>query len=110
MIEFDKSARTVFPRFQYGGQTGIIEVRGEDSTSCILLDQGIIKCAGYNDYGQLGRGEVNRSYQALLPVVGLPATFAPMTLPTIKPTRTPTSKPTRRHTAYPSKRPSKMVG
>lgn len=83
----------------YDGLAGVQEIRGGAMSTCLLLDTDEVHCIGADQYGQLGRGDVEHYERPknLGLVIGLPSE------PTKKPTKEPTQFPTR----YPSKRPTK---
>ncbi|MBI3977919.1 MAG: hypothetical protein HY331_07015, partial [Chloroflexi bacterium] len=84
------------------GRTGTAIAGGGEYT-CAILDNGQVKCWGYNTYGQLGLGNTDNRGDAAdemgdkLPAVDL-GTDLPLT-PTPTPTNTPTQTPTRTPTA-----------
>ncbi|KAH9260563.1 hypothetical protein BASA81_001030 [Batrachochytrium salamandrivorans] len=61
----------------YGqGVSGVVEIRGGYTTTCVLLQNDQVKCTGSNHVGQFGVGSTTGSY-TLVEMVGIPATHSP---------------------------------
>ncbi|KAH9254425.1 hypothetical protein BASA81_007538 [Batrachochytrium salamandrivorans] len=77
------------------GVSGVVEIRGGLSSTCVLLQNDKVWCTGDNYFGQLGVGDTVQSY-----------TLVEMQLPSSAPTRQPTAEPTLQPMLEPTLQPT----
>lgn len=95
------------PEVTFATETDIAEIRGFTAVTCLLFNDGFVKCVGNNAFGGLGTSSAStEKFLTLQQIKNLPTTVKPTKQPTLGPTKRP-SKPTRQPTLKPSKKPSK---
>ena len=121
--EFDMGDNLTF--IDVGSNRSVVAIKAGYFRTCAILDDGSVKCWGYNLHGELGygdrkpRGGVPNTMGDHLPIVdlsfGIPAptpapstspTIAPTDAPSVSPSLLPTSSPVLAQTSFPSVAPT----
>ncbi len=70
----NKYKSSLVPMLTEGIEKNIKSISSRYRHSCALLDNGKIKCWGWNEYGQLGNGQMGKGNESALPIYveGLP--------------------------------------